>query len=151
MTVENYLSQYGTLKSWLSSDQVSLKVLRSSMADIHAPDIASDSVQVSPSAEASYVAIMEKQESLEDKIRFEEDLLLRLKAEILRMMDPLDSDEYELLMLRYIRGLKWDLIFSHLHACRAAVFRWHQNLMKRLTLPENAIDIREEIKRHKPG
>ena len=42
---------------------------------------------------------------------------------------------------------KWDNIIEAMHAKRATVFRLNQALLQRLVLPENALNVKEELER----
>ena len=72
---------------------------------------------------------------------------IHLKTEILELAKPLKSKEYALITLRYIRCEKWDKIIKTMQAKRATVFRLHQVLLQRLILPENAVNVKEELER----
>ena len=52
MTVEEYLSQYGDLKSRFNFDRASFAALKATLTDADAPEIMDDPVQTSPSKEA---------------------------------------------------------------------------------------------------
>ena len=59
----------------------------------------------------------------------------------------LNPKEYALITMRYLSCDKWDKIIKTMHANRATVFRLHQALLQRLVLPENAINVEEELQR----
>ncbi|MBR0514761.1 MAG: hypothetical protein IJK06_11010 [Clostridia bacterium] len=145
MTAESYFSQYRCLQSWLESDRQTLKALRASIGDVHAPEIHTDRVQVSPCGSAPYIRTLEILEHLEHKVDLEQQLLDKLKAQMVTLASSLDPQEQQLLILRYIACQKWEAIIDSLFASRATVFRWHKEIMARITLPEDAIDIRKEL------
>ena len=145
MTLEMYLSQYRCLKSWLASDRESLKALRAAMGDVRAPDMVRNPVQVSPDSDAAFVRTLEILERLEEKINREEQLLCRLNAEILQMIQSLEPQEYQLILQRYLLGLKWEDIMARLYVSRATVFRWHKEILSKLSLPDSPLDIRKEL------
>ena len=68
MTAESYFSQYRCLQSWLESDRQTLKALRASIGDVHAPEIHTDRVQVSPCGSAPYIRTLEILEHLRRRI-----------------------------------------------------------------------------------
>ena len=121
------------------------------MTDTSAPAFTSDLVKSSPSAEASYARIMDQLEALEEKIHWEEELLLRLKAEMLDLIAPLEEDKYSLMMLRYFQGKKWEEIMDILHLSRATVFRFHKEALSGLSLPKNYTNINEETAQRRPS
>ena len=147
MTVEEYLSQYGDLKSRFNFDRASFTALKETLTDADAPELINDPVQTSPSKEAPYTKDLERLYYLNAKLHFERDLLIHLKTEILELAKPLKSKEYALITLRYIRCEKWDNIIKAMHAKRATVFRLNQALLQRLVLPENALNVKEELER----
>ena len=147
MTVEEYLSQYGELKSRFSFDRASFAALKATLTDADAPEIMDDPVQTSPSKEAPYAKDLERLYCLRAKIYLEKDLLIRLKTEILEMVKHLNPKEYALITMRYLSCDKWDKIIKTMQANRATVFRLHQALLQRLVLPENAIYVEEELQR----
>ena len=145
MNIQEYLSQYRRLREMIKYDTGTLKVLRLSTANTPAPKIESDPVQTSPSGQAPYVRIMERIEWLEEKVSLEEQLLNRLRDEIMQMTDILDSREAYLISLRYILCNKWNTAISNLHTSRATAFRWHDEILAKLQLPEHPINIDEEL------
>ena len=60
MTVEEYLSQYGDLKSRFSFDRASFAALKATLTDADAPEIMDNPVQTSPSKEAPYARDLER-------------------------------------------------------------------------------------------
>ena len=147
MTVEEYLSQYGDLKSRFNFDRASFAALKATLTDADAPEIMDDPVQTSPSKEAPYARDLERLYYLRARIYLERELLIRLKTEILELAKPLNPKEYALITMRYIRCEKWDNIIEAMHAKRATVFRLNQALLQRLVLPENALNVKEELER----
>ena len=147
MTVEEYLSQYGELKSRFTFDRASFAALKATLTDADAPEIMDDPVQTSPSKEAPYARDLERLYYLRAKIYLEKELLIRLKTEILELAKPLNPKEYALITMRYLSCDKWDKIIRTMQANRATVFRLHQALLQRLVLPENAINVEEELQR----
>ena len=144
MTKQDYLSQFGHLQSWIRNDRDSLKIMQAAIADIHMPEIHPDHVQVSPSGEAPYARTLESIEKLKARVAFEDELLLRLRAEILEITEVLDPLEKNLILNRYICCRPWDRIISDSRMNRATIFRWHKQALENLVLPENAIDISAE-------
>ena len=145
MDKKTYFAQYGHLKSWLSNDEHVLESLQASMTDAHAPEIRDDPVQLSPTADAPYVIILEKIERLKAKILLEKDLLWRLKAEMIQLFASLPPERYDLMVSRYIACLKWDQIYEEKHLSKSAALCWHRESLRSLFLPENAVDIYTEL------
>ena len=149
MNTQSYLLQYHRLKSWLAEDRNALERLKASMTDTVAPTVSKDPVQVSPRNEASYVRILEKIEYLSAKIRLEEDLLWDLKAQMLQMFDILPPQKNDLMIARYISGMKWEDIFGEKHLTKPTALRWHREILSQITLPRDAVNIDLELEKLK--
>jgi len=145
LNAQEYLSQYRRLREIKKYDTGMLSTLRLSVANTPAPKIKSDPVQVSPSGEAPYVRILERIEHLEKKVELEQQLLDRLRNEIMQAADKLDPREALLVSLRYIICKKWENIMKTLNVSRATVFRWHDEALAKLKLPEHPINIDKEL------
>ena len=149
MNTQAYLLQYHRLKSWLAEDRNALERLKVSMTDTASPIVSEDPVQVSPRAEASYVRILEKIEYLSAKIRLEEDLLWDLKAQMLQVFDMLSPQKNDLMIARYISGMKWEDIFMEKHLTKPTALRWHREILAEIALPRNAVNIDLELEKLK--
>ena len=99
--------------------------------------------------QASYVSILEKIEYLSAKIRKEEDLLWDLKAQMLQLFDILPPEKNDLMIARYISGMKWEDIFKEKCLTKPTALRWHREILARITLPYNAVDVDLELQKLK--
>lgn len=149
MNTQSYLLQYPRLKSWLAEDRNALERLKASMTDTATSTVRADPVQISPRSEASYVRILEKIDYLSAKIRLEEDLLWDLKAQMLQMFDILPPQKNDLMIARYISGLKWEDIFNEKHLTKPTALRWHREILSQITLPQDAVNIDLELEKLK--
>ena len=139
------MAQYGWLTLQLKDDRDFWEKLKAAMADPHAPEIREDSVRVSPAGEAPYVRDVEMLEQLAQKIRLEEELLSRLKAEMIKLFTSLPSRKRNFLLFRYISGMKWEEICLDLDIARPTAMLWHRECLAGIVLPENAVDVAAEL------
>ncbi len=151
MDKQAYCSQYTVLRSWLEADRDNLQRARSALTDIPSPDVREDPVQVSHRNEASYVRLLEEVDRLTAKVRLEEDLLWRLKAEMLPLFSTLPPERASLMGARYISGYPWEIIMEEKNLSKSTALRWHRESLKQLVLPENAVNVAEELERLKAG
>lgn len=151
MDKQAYCSQYTVLRSWLEADRDNLQRARSALTDIPSPDVREDPVQVSHRNEASYVRLLEEVDRLSAKVRLEEDLLWRLKAEMLPLFSALPPERASLMGARYISGYPWEIIMEEKNLSKSTALRWHRESLKQLVLPENAVNVAEELERLKAG
>ena len=151
MDKQAYCSQYTVLRSWLEADRDNLQRARSALTDIPSPDVREDPVQVSRRNEASYVRLLEEVDRLTAKVRLEEDLLWRLKAEMLPLFSTLPPERASLMGARYISGYPWEIIMEEKNLSKSTALRWHRESLKQLVLPENAVNVTEELERLKVG
>ena len=151
MDKQAYCSQYTVLRSWLEADRDNLQRARSALTDIPSPDVREDPVQVSRRNEASYVRLLEEVDRLTAKVRLEEDLLWRLKAEMLPLFSTLPPERASLMGARYISGYPWEIIMEEKNLSKSTALRWHRESLKQLVLPENAVNVAEELERLKAG
>ena len=139
------------LRSWLEADRDNLQRARSALTDIPSSDVREDPVQVSHRNEASYVRLLEEVDRLTAKVRLEEDLLWRLKAEMLPLFSTLPPERASLMGARYISGYPWEIIMEEKNLSKSTALRWHRESLKQLVLPENAVNVAEELERLKAG
>ena len=147
MDKQAYCSQYTVLRSWLEADRDNLQRARSALTDIPSPDVREDPVQVSHRNEASYVRLLEEVDRLTAKVRLEEDLLWRLKAEMLPLFSTLPPERASLMGARYISGYPWEIIMEEKNLSKSTALRWHRESLKQLVLPENAVNVADELER----
>lgn len=101
-----------------------------------------DRVMTSRSNDAPFVRCLDKIMVLEDKIHTEVTKFVSLKEQIREVIDAVtDTDERMVLRYRYVHNMTWEQIGDKLHADRTTVYRWHNNAVRHVTLPENPIII----------
>ena len=145
MDKKDYLEQYSQLKQMIENDQKAISRLRASMTDISAPEIGDTPVQVSPDEEASFARLLEEIDRLEARVALEKKLLVTLKAQILVMISSLPPFKYDLMLARYISCMKWTEIIKEKYTTKPTVLRWLREILDSLTLPDDAINVAEEL------
>lgn len=145
MDKQAYLMQYGQLKRMIGNDRKAISRLKASMTDTSAPEIRDNPVQVSPDEEASFARLLEEIDRLEARVKLEKKLLSTLRAQILVLIGSLPSDKYDLMVARYISCMKWTEIMEEKYLTKPTVLRWHREILDSLTLPEDAVNIAEEL------
>ena len=69
--------------------------------------------------------------------------LICLKAQIREVIAQVDKSEQQaVLRFRYIHNYSWPMIADELGVDRGTVQRWHNKAVAKITLPENAIDLK---------
>ena len=142
MKVKEYLRQSYRLDQRIHSDLEEVERLREMASSVSSPRYDIDRVMTSHSNDAPFVRCLDKIMDLEDKIHAEVTKLMALKEQIREVIDEVsDTDERMVLRYRYIHNLTWEQIGDELHADRTTVYRWHNNAMNHVTLPEKPIKI----------
>ncbi len=145
MDKQAYLMQYGQLRQMIWDDRKAISRLMASMTDTSAPEIRDNPVQVSPDEEASFARLLEEIDRLEARVALEKKLLVTLKAQILVMIGSLPSSKYDLMLARYISCMKWTEIMEEKYLTKPTVLRWHREILSSLTLPDDAVNVEEEL------
>jgi DNA-directed RNA polymerase specialized sigma subunit len=140
MTPEEYLQQAYRLDQRIRLDTEEVKRLRELSCSVSAIRYDKERVQTSHPADAPFVQALERLEELERKIACELNLLAELKEQIQEVIRALPSmDEQLILNYRYLCSMTWKEIGAELHIDRTTAFRWHDNALSHITLPENPV------------
>ena len=143
MKVETYLQQGRMLDQRITYNLKKLSEIRNDLSSIRAPVISNSRVQTSPSGEAPFVRALMQVEELEEQIRQENDLLMKLRKQIHDVIDQVEREEQRLaLMYKYLEGLSLEQIGERLHAGKTTIHRWIKMGIEQITLPENPIIVR---------
>jgi hypothetical protein len=145
MTVKEYLDQHKLLCDRIQKDEESLNFLCPVVSDPHTPQLTPDHVQFSPTGDAPFVANLEYIAGVKEKIASEKAILRRLTDEIQVMFSVLDPYAYMQMTQRYLYHMSWDEIIGSTKSCRASVFNWHKKALSLCTLPDNPVNIFEEL------
>ena len=142
-TVE-YLSQGRRLNEMILFQTERLKELRASADSVGAARVSDAKVQQSPSGEAPYVRALQRIWEMQETVERELQLMIRLEQQIALVIGGLVSGDYRMvLQYRYINRKTWEQIAELMHIDRSTVKRWHTKAVGILTLPDDAIFIRE--------
>jgi DNA-directed RNA polymerase specialized sigma subunit len=140
MTPEEYLKQAYRLDQRIRLDTEEVKRLRELSCSVSAICYDRERVQASHPSDAPFVQALERLEELEKKIADELNLLSELKEQIQEVIRALPSmDEQLILNYRYLCSMTWKEIGAELHIDRTTAFRWHDNALSHITLPENPV------------
>ena len=144
MDVETYLKQGRLLDQRINYHLRKLSELRQTAYTISLPQISGNKVQNSHTGEAPFEKALERIEAMEERINQEIDLLVALKEQIEGVIRQLDSEEYQMVLIyRFLEGMQWEEIGDLLHIDRTTAIRWKVYAIEQLTLPENAISIKD--------
>ena len=126
MEAKAYLRQAYRINQLIQSNEKELEELHELSTSISGIDTSKDTVQTSPSGDASYTKIIEKIDELERVIKNDIDKLLNLKLEIKNTIDAVpDSEEKLLLQERYLNFMEWDDICESMYVSTRTVHRIH--------------------------
>ena len=145
MTVKDYLDQHKFLCDRIRKDEESLRFLCPAVSDPRAPQLTLDHVQISPAGDAPFVANLEYIAGVKEKLASEKSVLRRLTEEIQAVFSVLDPYAYMQMTQRYLYHMPWDEIIGETKSCRASVFNWHKKALSLCTLPDNPVNIYEEL------
>ena len=149
MTVKEYLGQAYLLDKRIKSDTMELEELRLMAQTISSPGF-EEHYNASKNTDAPYIKTLEKMFDMESKIMTEMNLLLELKDQIRDVISKIEKPEYQMIMrYRYIHNLSWSKIGDMLCADITTVQRWHNKAITKVTLPENAINLKVAMVCHK--
>ena len=144
MTVPEYLSQGRRLNEMILFQTERLKRLRESADGISAVRADGEKVKQSPSGDAPYVRALQRIWELQEAIGEQLQLLIRLDLQIGQVIGTLLNADYRMtLCYRYLDRKTWDQIADLMHIDPSTAKRWHAKAVCLLTLPEDAICLRE--------
>ena len=145
VTVTGYLSQGLRLAEAIACQTERLKLLRESVDRVAALRVREAAVQGSPSGEAPFVRALRQIWDLQEAIDRDIELLVRLDRQIDRVIGTLLSPDYRILLrYRYLSRKTWRQIADRMHVDPSTAKRWHTKAVSLLTLPDDAIWLREE-------
>lgn len=142
MTVKEYLRQAYLLDKRIKSDTMELEELRLMSQTISSPKF-EEHYNPNKNTEAPYVRTLEKIMDIESKIMKEMNLLLELKEQIRDVISLVEKPEHQtILKYRYIHNMSWSKIGDIICVDTTTVQRWHNQAIAKITLPENAINLK---------
>ncbi len=149
MTAKEYLRQAYLLDKRIESCSLECADLRQMAESISGPGF-EEHFNASKNTDAPYIRTLEDLWDMEEKILYEQALLVRLKAQISEVISKVEKPEYQMLMrYRYIHNFSWSKISEMLSADITTVQRWHTKALTKIKLPENAINLKVAMVCHK--
>lgn len=143
MNVTEYLSQGRRLDEMIRYHAERLESLRARADGISALRIREAAVKTS-AGDAPYVRALQGIWELEETIDRELRLLIRLDGQMTRVINGLLNPDYRMLIrYRYMNRKTWEQIADLMHIDPRTARRWHAKAVSLITLPEDAICIRE--------
>ena len=144
MSTTEYLSQGRRLNEMIAFLSDRLMMLRDGADRVSALRVSGVKVQQSPDGDAPYVRAMQRIWDMEESIDRKLLLLVRLDRQIGEVIGTLISGDYRMLLrYRYLGRKSWEQIADLMHIDASTAKRWHAKAIALLTLPEDAIFIRE--------
>lgn len=142
MTVKEYLGQAYLLDQRIKSDTLECEELRQMAQSVSSPGF-EEHFNASKNTDAPYIHSLEKLWEMEEKVMVELAQLINLKQQIQEVVRQIDKPEQQaVLKYRYIHNYTWPMIGEMLNADRVTVQRWHNKAVSKITLPENAINLK---------
>lgn len=139
MTAKEFLRQAYRLDHRIHSDMAELERLREMASSVGSPGM-EEHYNPNRLTEASFIRNLEKIWELQEKINQEIDRFVDLKEQIRNVIaTATNTDEQMVLRYRYIHNMTWEQIGDELHADRTTVYRWHNQGLSHVSLPENPI------------
>ena len=144
MEMKEYLSQGRRLNEMIQYHTERLKELRACADSVGAVRMADVKVACSPSGEAPYVRALNRIWEMQETVDRELQLLIRLDRQIGQVIGSLLNGDYRMLLCyRYLNRKTWEQIADLMHIDPSTAKRWHAKAVCMLTLPEDAICLRE--------
>lgn len=139
MTPKTYLNQAYRLEQRIRLDTEELENLRTLAATVSSPGFEEHYNPNHPTG-APFVKTLNRIWEMEQKVKDELDLLLRLKKEIQSVIAKVDNtDERLILTYRYLKNYTWARIGDELYADERTIRRWHDRALSHVVVPENPV------------
>ncbi|HCW22790.1 MAG TPA: RNA polymerase subunit sigma-70 [Lachnospiraceae bacterium] len=139
MTPKAYLNQAYRLEQRIRLHQEELENLRMLAASVGSPGF-EEHYNPNHPTDAPFVKTLNRIWEMEQKVKDELDLLLRLKKEIQSVIAKVDNtDERLILTYRYLKNYTWARIGDELYADERTIRRWHDRALSHVVVPENPV------------
>jgi DNA-directed RNA polymerase specialized sigma24 family protein len=139
MTPKTYLNQAYRLEQRIRLDTEELENLRTLAATVSSPGF-EEHYNPNHPTDAPFVKTLNRIWEMEQKVKGELDLLLRLKEEIQSVIAKVDNtDERLILTYRYLKNYTWARIGDELYADERTIRRWHDRALSHVVVPENPV------------
>ena len=139
MTPKTYRNQAYRLEQRIRLDTEELENLRTLAATVSSPGF-EEHYNPNHPTDAPFVKTLNRIWEMEQKVKDELDLLLRLKKEIQSVIAKVDNtDERLILTYRYLKNYTWARIGDELYADERTIRRWHDRALSHVVVPENPV------------
>lgn len=139
MTPKTYLNQAYRLEQRIRLDTEELENLRTLAATVSSPGF-EEHYNPNHPTDAPFVKTLNRIWEMEQKVKDELDLLLRLKKEIQSVIAKVDNtDERLILTYRYLKNYTWARIGDELYADERTIRRRHDRALSHVVVPENPV------------
>lgn len=137
MTPKEYLKQYADNKIMIKIKRREISMLLHTL-ELAATDYTKERVQSSPSDRMA--AVVAKAADMQAELEGDIDRLIELQKEIVDVINTVSNTKYrELLIMRYIEGLKWEEIAEQFHFKDARqIYRLHGYALLCIKINESA-------------
>ncbi len=141
MTSKEYFRQAYRLDQRINLNIAELDELRAMACNITSSAL-SEKVARSRDGNAPFVKAIERITKLEQEIDAEVDTFVNLKEQMRAVIESVSNPNEKLVLhYRYTMNYTWERIGEELHSDRTTVYRWHNNALKNVVLPDNPIKI----------
>lgn len=138
MTAKEYLSQVYKLDHKIYLMKLEVEEYRRLASSIPGQDFTRERVQTTRNLEAPFVKWIYKAIDKEDEIKRKMEELLKIKTEVLSVIDKIENDNLRVVLkLRYIDSLSWSEIAEKIYASDKTVRRWHNQALELIVVPNN--------------
>ncbi len=133
MTAKEYLSQVYLLEKKIR--QLKLRSKAFERMSYSVPGLNLDGVKVdgTRNLDAPFVKWIIKKDEVDRIIATLQDKVLKLKDEILIVINTLENEDYKnVLIMRYLDTLTWEKIAENLYCSTSTVKRWHKSAIEEI-------------------
>ena len=136
MPPKEYLSQVYKLDHKIYLMKLEVEEYRRLASSIPGQDFTRERVQTTRNLEAPFVKWIYKAIDKEDEIKKKMEELLKIKTEVLSVIDKIENDNLRVVLkLRYIDSLSWPQISEKIYASEKTVRRWHNQALELVVVP----------------
>lgn len=135
MTAKEYLDRIRLLEKRISAMKMRSEEYDRLSLSIPGQDFTRERVDHTPSYEAPFVKWIMKKHDIDMEISKLEAILKDMQAEALLKIEELPNEDFKnVLVLRYLKYMKWEEICESLFASRRTIMRWHESALELLKI-----------------
>ena len=133
MTSKEYLSQVYNLEHEIKQLKLRSEEFERLSLSVPGPNYDGIRVDGTRDLEAPFVKWLMKKDEVDRKIKTLEEKLVKLKSDILSVIDALENEDYKnILIMRYLDTLTWEEIANKMYYSVATVKRWHKKALEKI-------------------